>query len=71
MEKTYDTIDQHGMWQMHRVCGVADHPISPIADYPIKNNWSQYDRELVYSNCGHNIFLKFIYYISIFMLLKL
>ena len=23
LEKAYDTIDQHGMWQMLRVCGVG------------------------------------------------
>ena len=23
LEKSYDTIDQHGIWQMLRVCGVG------------------------------------------------
>ena len=33
MEKAYDTIDQHGMWQMLRVYGVGGKLLKPVQSF--------------------------------------
>ena len=35
LEKAYDTIDRHGMWQMLRVCGVGGKLLKAVQSFYI------------------------------------
>ena len=37
LEKTYDTIDRHGMWQMQRVYGVGGKLLKAVQSFYIDN----------------------------------